>query len=360
MLTNDCKGDGPKAWQLLRDHFNSTETPSLMNLLEKFTTLRLEPTESMFDYLTRVEYVSKQLELAGEKVSENMLTSIVLKGLPSEYDYFKTVHDFSKDKTSFAEVKKAIKKFESSRNLQTATASNENVALLSKGTVAKSSARKPEKFNGKCSRCGKSGHKQATCRVSQCVTFAGVLAMKRINVPKNPLLNPKSSAETGESNIAEDLVFFCDGSETALTSQKCEVKEHTLVIDSGASSHMFFDRSLFFDFSEETQHKVKNANGTFSQVEGVSLLLLDKEGIERCVTFSDCLFLPDHSHNMISVSKMRQNGARVNFGKSLSIFVNERATIPFEEHANLYVLKGKTFDFCSFSGENEEAVLWHH
>ena len=97
ILTNDCKGDGPKAWQLLRDHFNSTETPRLMNLLEKFTTLRLEPTESMVDYLTRAEYVSKQLELAGEKVSENMLTSIVLKGLPSEYDYFKTVHDFSKD-----------------------------------------------------------------------------------------------------------------------------------------------------------------------------------------------------------------------------------------------------------------------
>ena len=38
----------------------------------------------------------------------------------------------------------------------------------------------------------------------------------------------------------------------------------------------------------------------------------------------------------------------------------ERATIPFEEHANLYVLKGKTFDFCSFSGENEKTVLWHH
>ena len=102
MLTNDCKGDGPKAWQLLRDHFNSTETTKLMNLLEKFTTLRLEPTESMADYLTRAEYVSKHLEHAGEKVSENMLTSIVLKGLPSEYDYFKTVHDFPKARASFA------------------------------------------------------------------------------------------------------------------------------------------------------------------------------------------------------------------------------------------------------------------
>ena len=116
MLTNDCKGDGQKAWEMLRNHFNSTETPRLMNLLEKFTTLRLEPSEGMVDYLTRAEHVSKQLELAGEKVSENMLTSIVLKGLPQEYDYYKTVHDFSKDKATFAEDKRALKSYESSRN----------------------------------------------------------------------------------------------------------------------------------------------------------------------------------------------------------------------------------------------------
>ena len=117
MLTN--QGDGPEAWQLLRDHFNSTEAPSLMKLLEKFRTLGLEPTESTVDYLTRAEYVSKLLELAGLKVCENMLTLIVLKDLPSEYDYFKTVHNFS-----------ALKNFEPSRNLQTTTASNETVALL--------------------------------------------------------------------------------------------------------------------------------------------------------------------------------------------------------------------------------------
>ena len=94
----------------------------------------------------------------------------------------------------------------------------------------------------------------------------------------------------------------------------------------------------------------------------MSLLILNKDGIERCVTFSDCVFLPDHSHNLISDSKLRQNGIQVNFGQSRSTFVNGRATIPFEEHANLYVLKGMTFDLCffPFSGENEKAVLWHH
>ena len=54
-------------------------------------------------------------------------------------------------------MQKAFKIFENYRNLQTTTAGNENVSLLSKGTAAK-----PEKFTGKCRHCGKSGHKQAT------------------------------------------------------------------------------------------------------------------------------------------------------------------------------------------------------
>ena len=130
--------------------------------------------------------------------------------------------------------------------------------------------------------------------------------------------------------------------------------------------HICFLTVLCSSTVAKKQRKVKNAIGTFSQIEGVgkiSLLLLDKDGIERCVTFSDIfdrLLLPDHSHTLISVSKLRQNGARMNFGQSRSIFVNGKVTIPFEEHANLYVLKRKTFDLCSFSGENEEALQWHH
>ena len=165
--------------------FNSNETPRLMNLLEKFTTLRLEPTESMVDYLTRAEFVSKQLEHAGEKVSENMLTSIVHKGLPSDYDYFKTVPDFSKNRASFAEVKKVLKNFESSRNLQTAAA----VKIML--CYPKKLLRKVPRVNLKsspgsvCVAVKVDINKPLVEYPSE--TFAGVLAMNRINVSRKTL-----------------------------------------------------------------------------------------------------------------------------------------------------------------------------
>ena len=99
---------------------------------------------------------------------------------------------------------------------------------------------------------------------------------------------------------------------------------------------IYFLTVLFFDLSEETQRKVKKCDWDFLlRVLEKFLLRLDKDGIERCVTFSDCLFLSDHSHNLISVSSLRRNGAQMNFGQSLGIFVNRKATIPFEEQANL-------------------------
>ena len=53
--------------------------------------------------------MSKQLEPAGAKISENMLTSISFKSLPSDYDYLKTVHKFSQGKVSFVEITEELK-----------------------------------------------------------------------------------------------------------------------------------------------------------------------------------------------------------------------------------------------------------
>ena len=100
MLKSECTGNGPEAWKRLMAHFSSSETPRLMNLLEKLTSLSLKPTEEMTDYLIRAETLSSSL-VAGEKISEKLLVSVVLKGLPDGYEYFNTVHDFSKTLTPF-------------------------------------------------------------------------------------------------------------------------------------------------------------------------------------------------------------------------------------------------------------------
>ena len=102
-------------------------------------------------------------------------------------------------------MKKALKNFESSRNLQTATASNENVALLSKRTPAKSSSRKPGKFTGSVGVAVKVDINKPHVDYPDAFRRRFGYEEKKC-FKENPLLNPRSRAETGESNLA--ITFF--------------------------------------------------------------------------------------------------------------------------------------------------------
>jgi hypothetical protein len=54
----------------------------------------------------------------GENFRFSPCVSVTLKGLPSSYDYFKTVHDFSATKVAFTDVKKALKNYANSQTMK--------------------------------------------------------------------------------------------------------------------------------------------------------------------------------------------------------------------------------------------------
>ena len=101
LLKSESKGNVPEAWKRLTAHFSSSETPRVMNLLDQLMSLSLKPIEELTDYLIRADTLSSSLEVAGEKISKSLLVSVFLKALHDSYEYFKTVHDFSKIPTHF-------------------------------------------------------------------------------------------------------------------------------------------------------------------------------------------------------------------------------------------------------------------
>ncbi len=54
-LQAECKGKGTEVWKALTAHFSSTETPRVMNLLERFTSLALKQGEEVVECLIRAE-----------------------------------------------------------------------------------------------------------------------------------------------------------------------------------------------------------------------------------------------------------------------------------------------------------------
>ena len=62
MLKSVCKRNVPEEWKRFTAHFSSSETPLVMNLPEQVSSLSLEPSEGMTDYLIRTETLSTSLD----------------------------------------------------------------------------------------------------------------------------------------------------------------------------------------------------------------------------------------------------------------------------------------------------------
>ena len=88
--------------------------------------------------------------------------------------------------------------------------------------------------------------------------------------------------------------------------------------------------------------------------------LLDKRAVSHVLNLSDCLYVPDHSRNLLSVSALGQKGAKVVFDDTCELRCSDKISFPFVERNGLYVTK--VFLVCSSNFSSTCKVdldLWH-
>ena len=112
----------------------------------------------MRDYLMRAEELQLNLTDVGENVSDQMLCSVVLKGLLNSFASFATGFKFSHEDKTFADLKGDLLNFDSDS---------------CRGQTDKETSSHFTK-DVKCFECGKIGHRQSECRakVSALVCYA--------------------------------------------------------------------------------------------------------------------------------------------------------------------------------------------
>ena len=105
---DDGIGDGAKAWKLLRERFQSLETPILLTLVAQLARLQLEDAEDLDSFFIRGQEVLKWLQEAREAVSETLFNALVLNGLPRTYESFVIQESFN-PATNFTELRKRLR-----------------------------------------------------------------------------------------------------------------------------------------------------------------------------------------------------------------------------------------------------------
>ena len=112
------------------------------------------------------------------------------------------------------------------------------------------------------------------------------------------------------------------------------------MLDSGAKSHMINNREIFIDINDSFSGKVQNANKTESEICGrgtVAFLVKDSNQVNRKIILENALFIPENSHSLVSISKLREAGAEVLIGPELSIIDKSGVEYPIRQEKILFI-----------------------
>ena len=111
LIIREAKDDGPKALEVLRQHYQGKGKPRVISLYTELTTLKKAESESIVDYVIRAETAATALRNADEAVSDALLIAMVLKGLPSSFKAFSAIVVQQDKQMSFAEFKASLRSF---------------------------------------------------------------------------------------------------------------------------------------------------------------------------------------------------------------------------------------------------------
>ena len=158
-------GSAKKAWKILEDRYESSETMDLIELLEKFSSSRLKSINQNPDlWIQELEYLRKRIENAGGSRKDDMeLISHVIIHSPPEYQVPVEVLSAGRAHLTLDQVKKNLhnywKRYFKDSGTGVLKPAGANEAL-----IAENNKKKPwKKFKGLCSKCGRQGHKAANC-----------------------------------------------------------------------------------------------------------------------------------------------------------------------------------------------------
>lgn len=369
------KTSAKEVYDVLVSTFERRSTSGQLYLRKKLLTLKCNEGDSMENHFLVFDKIVRELKSTGAKMEQSDVVCHLLITLPKSFDSVVTALETINPNNLTIEFVKSRLLDEGRKKTVGAGSGCSN----STDSVAMQSVKR--KYQIKCFKCGKLGHKKFQCK----------------SADKSYAESPKKQANWSSAN-GNELAFVAVGEQSDLTVCGATMVKATAVnattiqtksvqaaanvkksnsgianysasktmvwcVDSGATDHMVNSLEYFYSI-EDLENPIEIAVAK----SGVKLMATKIGTVKGTVhNGSECsvknvLFVKDLSYNLFSIKRCEELGFKIVFDKAtVSIMRENHVMAQGKRTGRLYELKFKYSDgkFAAVSKVCDNINIWH-
>uniref|UniRef100_A0A803MEP4 Uncharacterized protein n=1 Tax=Chenopodium quinoa TaxID=63459 RepID=A0A803MEP4_CHEQI len=346
-----------EAWDTLKQGFLGNEkvvAVRLQNLWRDFDNLEMQKTENIQVYFSRVTEIVNQIRSLGDTLEEKRVVRKVLRSMTEKYNSATFIIEESKDLStltmhelmgSLESHDQKLKRnantdqlvdqaFQSQLNISNKQYQGESEKRggnqrghqygRGRGTQNFSRGRGQsrgrgrgqyqnyqQRLNNSCRICGKSNHQECYFKCKRC---------RNSNHSQKDCWHQNGN-NTNEANFTANA----EGEQLFLTCMDPQNKSSNLwFLDSGCSNHMTGNKDMFIKLDMGVANQVTLGDGKKANVEGRGVIAVNSKA-NNTKYIHDVLYVPNLTHNLLSVGQLVQRGYSTTFDNGECIVTDKKS-----------------------------------
>lgn len=338
------KATAKEMWDALQSHHERKSMCGKVFLMRKLISLRMPERGSMAEHLSEITLLHNRLAGIGETMTDHWLVSIILSSLPESYNaLIMSLESRPEDELSLDFVRGRLLDEWRRRcggDSRGGGGAEQPQRALQTGTKSKQ----------KCHYCGKEGHFKRDCR--KWMQDQQRKGDGREDAGRN------FGRSKPKANIAKEESEVC----FSVRPMKADERWY---LDSGCTSHMTGDVSKLVSVNESRKQTICLADGNKVLSEGFGdcrVNTCDGSGDPVNLKLKNVLLVPDLKNNLLSVSKIADEGYDVTFSESECLIKkNESVIVAGIREGNLYRLKSEKEQSLLVDANHRDGCqhIWH-